>query len=187
MQLQEVILSRRSVRKYTDQPVEKDIVKRLIQSACQAPSAMNLQPWAFAVLEDQSLLDDYSKRIKAALLESMDNGNTTLARYRNLMSNEAYHIFHHAPTLIIIYGKSSCTTFREDCALAAQNLMLTAADCGLGTCWIGFSVYHFDDPDMKSLLQIPAEYSAVAPIVVGRPKVQHVPIPKKDPQIFYWK
>lgn len=187
MQLQEAILSRRSVRKYTDQPVEKNLIEHLLQNACQAPSAMNLQPWSFAVLEDQALLDDYSTVIKASLLERMEKETSPLSKYRNLMLNPSYHIFYHAPALIIIYGKSGCTTFREDCALAAQNLMLTAADRGLGTCWIGFSVAHFNDPAIKSRLQIPSDDCAVAPIVVGYPKTNHIPIPKKEPRILYWK
>ncbi len=186
MKLQEAIDQRRSVRKYTTDTVEKEKLEHLILNASKAPSAMNLQPWAFAVIENQSLLNAYSIEIKKSLIAKMDAETTPLAKYRALMEKESFQLFHHAPALIIIYAKKPSLHPHEDCALAAQNLMLTAADLGLGSCWIGFSLYHFNRSEIKKALQIPEEYEAIAPIVVGYPQTNHLPIPKKAPEIICW-
>ncbi|WP_177504170.1 nitroreductase family protein [Anaerosinus sp.] len=187
MILQEAIEKRRSVRKYTNTAVEKEKIEHLILNASKAPSAMNLQPWAFAVIENTELLDRYSTEIKKSLIEKMNTEKTILEKYRSLMEKETFHIFHHAPALIVIYAKKPSLHPHEDCALAAQNLMLTAADLELGTCWIGFSIYHFNSSKIKTELNIPEEYEAIAPIVIGYPQTNHLPIPKKDPEILCWK
>ena len=71
MDLMEAIYSRRSIRSYTDQQVEKSTVKALIQAAVQAPSALNQQPWAFAVIQDGKLPAQYSDRVKAHVLKTL--------------------------------------------------------------------------------------------------------------------
>lgn len=186
MNLQEAIEKRRSVRKYTTTSVEKEKLEHLMLNASKAPSAMNLQPWAFAIIENKDLLDKYSTQIKKSLVEKMNTEKTILEKYRALMEKETFHIFYHAPALIVVYAKNPALHPHEDCALAAQNLMLTAADLGLGTCWIGFSIYHFNSDKIKKELNIPEEYEAIAPIIVGYPQTDHLPITKKDPEILCW-
>ena len=78
MILQEAIEKRRSVRKYTNTAVEKEKIEHLILNASKAPSAMNLQPWAFAVIENTELLDRYSTEIKKSLIEKMNTEKLTL-------------------------------------------------------------------------------------------------------------
>jgi len=71
MELMDAIKSRRAVREYTDAPVEHSVIERLIEAAILAPSAMNLQPWAFAVLLGREHIEDYAKRAKHWLLTSL--------------------------------------------------------------------------------------------------------------------
>jgi nitroreductase len=71
----------------------------------------------------------------------------------------------------------------EDCALAAENLMLAAYAAGLGTCWIGFAQGFLNTPDGKKLLELPQAWVPVAPIIVGRPKTVTVDVPRKAPDV----
>ncbi len=71
----------------------------------------------------------------------------------------------------------------EDCALAAENLMLSAHGLGLGTCWIGFSQGYLNTPEGKQALGIPATWVPVAPIIVGHPKTVPAPVARREPEI----
>jgi nitroreductase len=102
---------------------------------------------------------------------------------RSMLKVPGFQIFHHAPVLIVISGIAQGPWIVEDCALAAENLMLAAYASGLGTCWIGFSQSFLNTSDGKSALGIPATWVPVAPIIVGYPKTVPAPVPRKEPQI----
>ena len=73
----------------------------------------------------------------------------------------------------------------EDCALAAQNLMLSAYAHGLGTCWVGFAQSFLNTSDAKKLLGLPEEWMAVAPIIVGYPRAVPIDVPRKAPTVLH--
>ncbi|MTV50819.1 nitroreductase family protein [Heliobacillus mobilis] len=185
MNLQEAIYERRSVRKYTSQPVQREQILALLENAVQAPSAMNKQPWAFVVIQDKERLKTYSDRAKEMLLSEMDQ-KPYLARYRSLFRNESYNIFYNAETLIVILAKPQGPDPKTDCNLAAQNLMLAAHGMGLGTCWIGFAYPFLNRPEIKAELGIPPEYHAVAPVIVGYPEEPSRPVKRISPEIVTW-
>jgi len=168
MELMEVIRCRRAVREYTDSPVEKHAIERLIAAAVMAPSAMNLQPWAFAVVLGRERIEGYAKRAKDWLLASLSQ-TAYDPSIRHMLEDPHYALFYHAPALVIVLAKSSASQAAEDCCLAAQNLMLAARDEGLGSCWIGFGRPWLDLPETRSELKLPGEYHVVAPIVLGYP------------------
>jgi len=186
MDLEAAIVGRRSVRNYSSHPVEKEILMKLFSAATYAPSATNSQPWAFAVITDTALLKDLSTRAKSLLIESMRE-HPWLEKYRAALTNPDYNIFYNAPTLLIIYAKPEGPYPFLNCALAAENLMLAAHAYGLGTCWIGFAQPLLDQPELKREFGVPSEYQAVAPIVVGYPQGQTPPIPRKKPEIIFWR
>ncbi|MCX7780927.1 MAG: nitroreductase [Negativicutes bacterium] len=186
MELAEAIRTRRSVRNYEDRPVSCEIIKMLLENAVQAPSAMNAQPWAFAIIEDKELLKCYSDRAKSLLLSAMSD-YPQLEKYRGALSSPEFNIFYNAPTLIIIYAKPAGPHPATDCCLAAQNLMLAAHAVGLGTCWIGFAAPLLNLADVKNELGIPMQYDAVAPLILGYPADKGVYIPRQEPEILCWK
>jgi len=168
MELMDVIAGRRAVREFTGAAVQHPTAERLVQAAILAPSAMNLQPWAFAVLLDRAKIHSYGQRIKSWLLENI--AQTAFgARIRSTLEDPQYALFHHAPALLLILAKSSEAQAREDCCLAAQNLMLAARNEGLGTCWIGLSRPWLNLPSSKRELGLPESCHVVAPIVLGYP------------------
>jgi nitroreductase len=186
MNLQEAIVTRRSVRVFLEKSVEKEKIEQLMAAAVQAPSAMNAQPWAFAVIADKKLLATYSTKAKTFLLGFLDKF-PLLKKYETILSNPSFNIFHNAGTLLIIYSKPLNTAPNEDCSIAAQNVMLAAHELGLGSCWIGFARDFLNRDDTKQELGVPKGYSAVAPLIIGYPKGKMPVITKKAPEILFWK
>ena len=168
MELMDVVKNRRAVREYTAAPVDRATVERLIDAAILAPSAMNLQPWTFAVLLGRERIETYAKRAKDWLLASLSQTSYEPS-IRHMLEDPHFVLFYHAPALLIILAKSSGTQAAEDCCLAAENLMLAARNEGLGTCWIGFARPWLDLPATKTELKLPEHYHVVAPLILGHP------------------
>jgi len=182
MDLNEAISGRRSTREYTAQAVDDRSIRGLIDAAVHAPSASNGQEWTFTVVRDQGLLDRISQAAKVHLLATLPAGPQS-DRYRTSLSNPDFQIFYHAPALILISGVAQAPWVVEDCALAAENLMLAAYAAGLGTCWIGFAQGYLNAPEGKNALGLPATWVPVAPIIVGHPMSVPRSVARKEPEI----
>ncbi|GBL46905.1 nitroreductase [Sulfuriferula multivorans] len=102
-------------------------------------------------------------------------------------ANPDFNIFHDAGTLIVICAKPSSPFVEADCWLAAENLMLAACAIGLGSCVIGSSVAALNLPEVKAELGIPAEFNAVAPLIVGVLSGETAATSRKEPLILSWK
>lgn len=182
MNLNDAIAGRRSTREYTAEGVDEQAIRRLIDAAVQAPSAMNQQPWTFTVIRNQALLDRISREAKAHMLATMGAGAHS-EHFRSMLNDASFQIFYHAPVLILISGKAHDRWITEDCALAAENLMLAAHADGLGSCWIGFAQGFLNSAAGKHVLGLPAAWMPVAPIIVGHPKSAPAPVAHKAPEI----
>ncbi|MGA7539467.1 MAG: nitroreductase family protein [Steroidobacteraceae bacterium] len=182
MDLEQVIHSRRAVREYMEESIGRPVLQKLIDAAIQAPSAVNEQPWLFAVVQDRGLLGLISREAKARLSIAPPQ-NLALHRLHELRNDPDFDIFYHAPVLIVIASATESRWAVENCALAAANLMLAACAEGLGTCWIGLSQGWLATIEGKAALGLPAACLPVAPIIVGRPKSPSPAIPRKAPQI----
>lgn len=182
MEFNEVLFGRRSVREYTSQPVDEKIIQRLIEAAIHAPNAVNQQPWTFTVVRDQSLLDHLSREAKEHMLANMPASDHS-EHFRTRLGDAKFQIFYRAPALILISALRQGPWIVEDCALAAENMMLAAHAAGLGTCWIGFAQSFLNTPEGKKLLDLPAITVPVAPIIVGWPKSVAFDVPRKTPDI----
>jgi nitroreductase len=178
------IYSRRAVRLYKDEPVDDQTVRQLIDAAIQAPSAVNEQPWSFIVVRDRALLKRISQEAKAHMLRSTPAGLLS-HHFHELLSDPGFDIFYEAPVLVVICCTTDSPWAVEDCALAAENLMLAAVAAGLGTCWIGFAQDWLKSPAGKATLNLTADVTPMAPIIVGHPKAPVQPVPRKAPDIHW--
>lgn len=186
MELMDVIATRRSVRAYTEQPVARETLQALLATAVQAPTAMNSQPWAFAVIQDRARMRMYSDRAKALLLAAMA-ADSPMTRYREMLSDPTFNIFYEAPALVLILAKPGSVAPVNDCSMAAYALMLAAREQGLGTCWIGFAIGLFNDPTVKAELGIPTDYTIVAPLIVGYPQSEFTTMERNAPDVVCWQ
>lgn len=138
MNLDKAVNGRRAVREYTLDRIDERTIRALIDAAIQAPSAVNQQPWRFSVVRNQVLLDRISHEAKIYMLATTAPEQLSEQLLSHLR-DPAFQIFYHAPALIVISAANAGLWAVEDCALAAQNLMLTAFAAKLGSCWIGFA------------------------------------------------
>ncbi len=184
----DAIHGRRSVRAYTPQKLDQATIHTLLAAAVRAPTAIHEEPWAFVILQDADTLKRVSDHAKRFFVEEMhrahlDRGGHTLARFEQ----PDFNIFYNAGTLIVICGRSTGPFIVADCWLAAENLMLAAFSLGLGSCVIGSAVSGLNTPEMKDALGIPADVSAIAPIIVGVPSDASAATLRKEPQIISWR
>ncbi len=182
VELEAAIAGRRSVRDYTAEAVDEGTIRQLIDAAIRAPSATNAQPWSFVVVRDQDLLDRLSEASKAHMLVDLPPLLEN-ERRRARLADPEFHIFYHAPVLILISGIASRPWVVEDCALAAENLMLAAFGRGLGSCWIGYAQRYLATESGKSLLGLPPDCLPVAPLIVGHPVSFPAPTSREEPEI----
>lgn len=186
MDVREAIRNRRSVRDYTNQPVDKATLMALLQAATFAPSAVNHQSWAFAVVQDKSLLKDYSDRAKVEFAKTADV-NSMPPQIRTMLADPEFNIFHNAGTLIVICAKPIGEHPDWDCYLAGQNLMLAAHAMGLGSCPIGFAWPLLKQPD--GCVKQPANPDGNVPTpTVPTPNAKNAPRPRhKESDAFFVK
>ena len=182
----ETILARRSVRAYAPDELDRNTVQTLLEAAVRAPTAMHEEPWAFVVVQNGQVLKQLSDRAKPLFIESL-HPRQTGGHALDIFSSPDFNIFYDAGTLIVICAKPSGPFVEADCWLAAENLMLAACAIGLGSCVIGSSVAALNTPEMKAKLGLPAEFNAVAPIIVGVPSGETAATSRKEPLILAWK
>jgi len=183
MELREAISGRRATRAFTSQPVERPVLQRLVDAAIQAPSAVNEQPWDFTIVRDAALLDRMSVAAKAHMLEAMKGSDFPRRLHENL-ENPDFHVFYHAPALIVISVRAGDWT-AEHGALAAENLMLAAHAEGLGSCWIGFAQRWLETAEGRKAIDAPEDFVPVAPVIVGHPAWPVPPVPR-NPVRLRW-
>jgi len=184
----DAIYQRRSVRDYTLKKIDKATITKLLDAAIHAPTAMHEEAWAFAIVQDRGLLNRLSDKAKE--LWTQDNDKIALLHgspsHDHFMTPD-FNAFYNAGTLIIVCGKPMGPFVASDCWLASENLMLAAHAFGLGSCVIGLAVTALNTQEWKKELGIAADMTAIAPIIVGVPSGVTSSVPRKEPEILYWK
>mgnify|MGYP001131724755 CR=1 FL=1 len=152
MDVLEAIKGRRSIRAFKRKTVPEEIVEKLIDAASWAPSAGNIQPWEFVIVQKPEI----KRRLAEAALEQS--------------------FIEEAPVVIVVcadekrssmgYGIRGRVLYCiQDTAAATQNILLTAYSLGLGACWVGA----FNEKEAREILETPQEIRPVAMIPIGYP------------------
>jgi len=160
MDAMDAILSRRSIRRYTEQPVSDETIKELLEAAMSAPSAGNEQPWHFLVIRERQILNEipkyhqYSQMLRDAPVAIMVCGDERLQKY------EGYWV--------------------QDCSAATENILIAAQAKGLGAVWLG--VFPIEDRviALRKLLNIPEEVIPFSLISIGYPAEEKPPSGRYD-------
>jgi nitroreductase len=181
----QAIYERRAVRDYQNLAVPHAKILELLHAAGQAPSALNQQPWAFAVFQGKQTLKSFSDRAKPFFATTCDAH--TPDDFRRMLGDPDFNIFYNANTLIVICARPDGMNAAEDCCLAAENLMLAAHALGLATCPIGLARPWLNAPEVKAELGIPAPLTSVFPLIVGYPGTRPAAVPRKEPEVVIWQ
>lgn len=141
----ENVITRRSVRKYSDKPISDKDLDLIIEAGRWAPSGANAQPWRFVIVRDRALIEAVGEVCYYALFRSR-------------------HVAE-ANAVIIILGDPSAgsATYVQDCTIAGTNMTLMAHALGIGSCWIGA----FEDDTVRKILSIPEGMKITALISFG--------------------
>ena len=187
LSVMDAIQHRRSVRDFTSQIIEKNVIHALLDAAVHAPTAMHEEPWSFTVIQDKQVLDRLSESAKKLVRNEAQGSDSDRAKHTlHVVDKPDFHVFYNAGTLIVIYSKIQGPFVVADCWLAAENLLLAAYAQGLGTCVIGFAVSALNTPEWKAELKIATEMTAIAPMIVGGPTGATTPVPRQAPEILSW-
>jgi nitroreductase len=179
------IAERRAVRSYESRPVPKDIINKIIVAANQAPSAMNSQPWRFAVVEDKEF---HKKLVEAAIpnskrmLEPFKDINPE--RYQAIMKRYEEledPIYYSAPVIIFVIGSGQFVDL--SCTLACENIMLAAYSLGLGSCYVHFGSLVTDNEEIRKELELSEDEKIYGPIIIGYTQKFPEPPPKNEPRV----
>lgn len=181
------IYSRRSVRNFTNEVVDADLIEELLNAAIQAPCAMHEEPCAFVIIQDAPTLKELSRDIKEHYQHQAYTGNSIGAQALKIINQDHFEAFYNANTLVVICSQFSSRFTDADCWLAAENLMLAAQAEGLGSCVIGFAVDTLNTSKWKSRLDIPQDTHAIAPIILGKPTGKSPTVSRKPLRIYSWK
>lgn len=159
------ILTRRSIRKYTDQQVPEDVLDTIMKCAIFAPSAINAQPWEVRVIQNPEILQEISKR----------HLNYLISNNKKVPDAKEYSAVYHAPTLVVIArditGPGTLPTFL-DSGIILQTILLAAHGLNIGTCTLGGLVpflNHESNTDLLRLFKIPEDCELAINIAMGYP------------------
>ncbi len=158
MALLDLIRARKSVRKYLDRPIDRDKLVTCIEAARLAPSAENVQPWRFIIIDDPELKRRFCRKATKGIyrpsrfIENAAAVIVILARL-DLVAN------------VLGRGIQGTQYYLLDIGIAGEHLVLQAQEFGIGTCWIGW----FNAKKAKKALNIPARYRVVSLIAMGYP------------------
>ena len=163
------LLTRRSIRSYTDRQVPDELLDVVLNAGLHAPSGMNTQGVRLVAVRDKATRDLLSKLNAAVMGRDADP-------------------FYGAPCVIVVLADPEIYGgWVEDGALALGNLMNAAQALGLGSCWIHRARQVFDSPEGKELLKkwgLPEQLRGVGNCILGYPDRAHpAPAPRKEGRI----
>ena len=163
----DLLVNRRSIRKYTDQPVDPQDVKLIIEAALMSPSSKSVRPWQFVVVEDKAMLEKLGK--------CKPNYATSIA---------------NAPLAVVVTADiTKSDAWIEDASIAALLMQLQAADLGLGSCWVEVRDRYGADGEpaedyVREALGIPEEFGVLCIVSIGYKDEQRRPI---DTEKLLWE
>lgn len=156
MELKEVLLKRRSIRKFKDEIISEEIIDELLHAAMSAPSACNKQPWEFYVVTNKEKINELSKA-------------SMFSRYK-------------APLIIVVCGNLSRSLpsqlspyWIQDCSAATNNILLRATDLGLGAVWCGAHPQKRVEERIRKCLDINEKQVPLNLIFIGYPAENQEP------------
>jgi nitroreductase len=154
----DTIFSRRSIRRYTEEPVSEEEIKTILEAAMAAPSGHNRKPWHFVVVTKRETLNQLAK------------------------SHKYGKMLNEAPLCISVCGEQSVSEsfWVQDCSAATENLLLAVTALGLGAVWCGVHPSQDMVKDISKILCIDAHFVPLNLIAIGHPAEEKEPRTQYD-------
>ena len=150
MELKEALLKRRSVRKFTDREVPQEYIDELLHAAMSGPSACNRRPWAFYVIENESMLEQLRRA----------------TRFANIRAKLAMVVCGDLKRAL---PRQMAAYWIQDCSAATENILLRATDLGLGAVWCGVHPQERGEVIVAELLELDENMIPLNIIYLGWP------------------
>ena len=150
--LQQAILTRRSIRSYKNDPIPKEILEEIIAAGTYAATGKNLQSPIMVAVTNRELRDRMS------------------ALNAKVLGREGTDPFYGAPVVIVVLGEKKYPNYIYDGSLVMGNLMLSAHAHGIGSCWINRAREVFDMPEGKAILSelgIEGDFEGIGNCILG--------------------
>lgn len=196
MELIEGIYKRKSIRKFTEEPVKREDIIACLNAACQAPSPKHQQNWNFVVIQNKDLIDQIADRVEAShkKITACADSEKLQEKFGKLM--RYYTLFKGAPVLVVVYAKpyfmieekilenhesqkeiiqqiKGTQSAAQAIGAAVENFMLAATSLGYGTCYMTGPAHA--KKEIESLIgTVPKEYELMSMIAMGVP-VENTP------------
>lgn len=208
----EIVLSRRSIRHYKNQPVEPETINDIIDVARYSPTASNSQQVSYIVITDQHILKEIASMIFSTAVSLYKYSTTRSGRYvfkglklsasidamlQKYVEPMSYYIeldqsgrdliLHNAPVLILLHGPALSFFGADNCNIAAANMTNYAHSLGLGSCYIGFvTLMSRFNKKLCRLINLPKGRKVYASLVLGYPKIKHPNIASRKQPDIHW-
>jgi nitroreductase/NAD-dependent dihydropyrimidine dehydrogenase PreA subunit len=188
-QLELLIKGRRAVRQYLPENLAPELIQRLLNVACYAPSGMNARQVHFTVVDDRDTLaklrDDVMTGLGKLIKESkLPPGLEFFADFYRAWEEHGVDIlFRDAPHFIVVSAPQSIVSPVEDCLIALTTFELFAQSLGIGTVWDGLAKLAINDllPEFRSRLGIPDDHLVGYAMAFGKPAVSYARTAQHQP------
>ena len=170
MEAIQAILTRKSVKKYKDTPVEKELIDKVIEAGLHAPSGLNKQAPIILAVTNKELRDK---------LSYLNAGKDPFRRADP---------FYGAPVVLVVLADKSVPTYLYDGSIVMENMLLAAHALGLGACWIHRARETFDGDEGKEILRsvgIEGEYEGIGNCILGYADIDPEKKPRKENRVYY--
>ena len=166
----DMLVTRRSVRAYRDDPIDDEVLAHVIEAGVYAPTGLNRQSPIIVAVTNRELRDRLS-RMNAQIM-GVDSDP-----------------FYGAPVVLVVLADRSVPTHVYDGSLVMGNLMNAAHEQGLGSCWIHRAKEEFDSPEGRQILAdlgIEGDYEGIGHCILGYPEgLEPDPKPRKENYVYY--
>ncbi|MBI4322598.1 MAG: nitroreductase family protein [Chloroflexi bacterium] len=199
-----IITTRKSVRKYSPEPVADEAITTMLEAARWAPSGENSQCWRFVVVRDpetkkrlgelaragsgRRFTAEYIAEKTATRFATLKDEAEKERIFKQLTSGAVSAFLGQAPVIIVVCGKMDVWDLPFDASAATENAVLMANAMGLGTCWVVAPVEDVRDEELvRQLLGVPTGFKVMFTVAVGYPNRIPGPRPRKplDELVFY--
>ncbi|MHB1419128.1 MAG: nitroreductase family protein [Bacillota bacterium] len=191
-QMKHHLTSRRSTRAFKDQPVDREILEGLINTANYAPSGYNKRPVQWLVIEKREDVLYLASQV-TEWMRTTTESNPEMAQHWHFdkmptaWDRGMNLITRNAPHIIVAHAPEDNPLASLDCHIATTFLELAAYSMGLGACWLGFLLFARDYPTIKEFVDLPAGHGMLGAALVGYPKYRYHRIPLRRKPKITWK